>query len=484
MTYSLLSAWSYYYHIPMQRKFQAERAIFLQEVNIELMENTPMPRAILRLAIPTVFSTIISMVYNITDTYFIGLLDDPVQLGAISLAFPVFTFLQAIGNMFGLGAPSYISRSLGAKKYEEVRRTSAVSIYITVALTVVLTALILVFMEPILRLIGTSSDTVGPTREYLRLIVSFAVVLILQVILPALLRAEGKAKEAMIGMVIGTVLNIVLDPIMILALNMGAAGAAWATIIGNFCAVVFYIFIYLRGNTMLSIKPADFKPNMRIFSEVLKIGLPSTIAQTISSIAVILFNNVAAGYGDQVITAYGVAVKMIMMEFMITFGYVQGYVPLAGYNYGSGNIKRLFSGLKFTMLTGTLICLLFLIPFTILAPVYIGAFTTDQEIISIGTQFLHAQAWAVPLIAIQTSLMSTFQATGQAVRAMAINLGRQCLFYLPFLYISNYLWGLSGIFYAQMASDLATTALAVLLGIPYLRQLLRQSKPMETDTFI
>lgn len=444
--------------------------------NIELMENTPMPKAILRLAIPTVFSTVISIVYNLTDTYFIGLLDDPVQLGAISLAFPVFTFLQAIGNMFGLGAPSYISRCLGARKYEEVRKTSAVSVYVTAILTVVLTLLVSFFMEPILRLIGTSDDTVGPTRDYLRLIVGFSIVLILQIILPALLRAEGKAKEAMIGMVIGTVLNIVLDPVLILLLDMGVAGAAWATIIGNFCAVFFYIIVYLRGNTTLSIRPADFKPSMRIFKEVLKIGLPSTIAQTISSVAVILFNNVAAGYGDQVITAYGVAVKMITMEFMIVFGYVQGYVPLAGYNYGSGDIRRLLSGLKFTMLTGTIICLLFLIPFTVLAPAYIGAFTTNREIIDIGTQFLHAQAWAVPIIAIQTSLMSTFQATGQAVRAMVINLGRQCLFYLPFLYVSNRLWGMSGILYAQMASDLATTVLAILFGVPFLKKLLRQSK--------
>lgn len=448
----------------------------MQKSNLEFVENTPISKAVLRLAIPTVFSTIISIVYNLTDTYFIGLLDDPVQLGAISLAFPVFTFLQALGNMFGLGAPSYISRCLGAKKYEEVRRTSAVSVYITIAVTLFLTLLISIFMEPILRLIGTSSDTVEPTREYLRLIVGFAVILILQIILPALLRAEGKAKEAMIGMVIGTILNIILDPIMILVLHMGVSGAAWATIIGNFCAVVFYIFIYLRSNTVLSIYPADFKPSMRIFKEVLKIGLPSTIAQSISSVTLILFNNLAAGYGDQVVSAYGVAIKMITMEFMIVFGYVQGYVPLAGYCYGAGNIKRLLNGLKFTMITGTVICVLFLIPFTLLAPVYMGAFTTNQEIIRIGIQFLHAQAWAVPFMAIQTSVMSTFQATGQAVRAMMINLGRQCLFYIPFLYISNHLWGMSGILHTQMASDLATTTLAVLLGIPFLKKLLRQNK--------
>lgn len=444
----------------------------MRDSNIEVMEKMPIPSAILRLAIPTVFSTIISIIYNLTDTYFIGLLDDPIQLGAISLAFPVFTFLQAVGNMFGLGAPSYISRCLGAKKYDEVRKTSAVSIYVTVIITFVLTLLILIFMEPILSLIGTSSDTVSPTKNYLHIIVGFAVILILQIILPALLRAEGKAKEAMIGMVIGTVVNIVLDPVMILALHMGVAGAAWATVIGNFCAVVFYVVVYLKGNTSLSIQPKDFKPSLQIFKEVIKIGLPSTIAQTLSSIMLILFNNLAVGYGDQVISAYGVAVKMITMEFMIIFGYVQGYVPLAGYNFGAGNVKRMINGLKFTIVTGTGICLLFLIPFTVLAPTYMGAFTTNREIIEIGTLFLHAQAWAVLIMAIQTSLMSTFQATGQAMRALVINLGRQCLFYLPFLYLFNHLWGMNGLLHVQMASDLATTIVAVLIGYPFFKKLL------------
>lgn len=444
----------------------------MRDSNIEVMEKMPIPSAILRLAIPTVFSTIISIIYNLTDTYFIGLLDDPIQLGAISLAFPVFTFLQAVGNMFGLGAPSYISRCLGAKKYDEVRKTSAVSIYVTVIITFVLTLLILIFMEPILSLIGTSSDTVSPTKNYLHIIVGFAVILILQIILPALLRAEGKAKEAMIGMIIGTVVNIVLDPVMILALHMGVAGAAWATVIGNFCAVVFYVVVYLKGNTSLSIQPKDFKPSLQIFKEVIKIGLPSTIAQTLSSIMLILFNNLAVGYGDQVISAYGVAVKMITMEFMIIFGYVQGYVPLAGYNFGAGNVKRMINGLKFTIVTGTGICLLFLIPFTVLAPTYMGAFTTNREIIEIGTLFLHAQAWAVPIMAIQTSLMSTFQATGQAMRALVINLGRQCLFYLPFLYLFNHLWGMNGLLHVQMASDLATTIVAVLIGYPFFKKLL------------
>lgn len=447
-----------------------------EDGNLRLMASAPVPKVILTLAVPTVLSTLISLLYNLTDTYFIGLLDDPVQLGAISLAFPVFMVMQAVGNMVGLGAPSYISRCLGAGRYDEVRKISAVSVYVSVGMTLGLTVLLLALMEPILGLIGTSGDTIGPTREYLRIVVIFSVVLVLQVILPALLRAEGRIKQAVTGMIIGTVGNIILDPVMILGLGLGVAGAAWATIIGNVLAVIYYLTVYLRGNTMLSIFPRDFKPSVQIFKEVLKIGLPSSISQMMGSVTLILFNNQAAAYEDNVITAYGVAVKMITMEFMIVHGYVSGYIPFAGYNYGAQNYKRMLSGLRFTMMTGTLICFAFLIPFTILAPAYMGLFSSVDEIIQIGANFLRAQAWAVPFMAVQTSMISTFQATGQGLRALIVNLGRQMLFYVPFLFLFNHLWGLTGLLHVQMASDLATTLAGVLIGAPMLYKLYQEER--------
>lgn len=167
-----------------------------------------------------------ALLYNLTDTYFIGLLDDPVQLGAISLAFPVFMVIQAIGNMFGIGAPAYISRCLGAGNFDEARKTSTVSVYVSTIMTLAITVLVFIFIQPIIHLLGTSLDTVKPTEDYLKIIVGFSVFLTLQGVLPALLRAEGMVKEAVIGMVIGTILNIILDPIFILILGYGVAGAA------------------------------------------------------------------------------------------------------------------------------------------------------------------------------------------------------------------------------------------------------------------
>ncbi|MCI8646312.1 MAG: MATE family efflux transporter [Firmicutes bacterium] len=443
--------------------------------NVELMVNTPVPKAILRLAIPTVLSMIVSLIYNLTDTYFIGLLDDPVQLGAVSLAFPVFMVIQAVGNIFGNGAPAYISRCLGEGREEESRRTSAVSIYASVFVTLIMTAVCLLFMEPILHILGASEATADPTRAYLRIIVGFSFVMTLQIILPALLRSEGQVKQAVVGMVIGTALNIILDPIFILVLHQGAAGAAWATIIGNLFGVVYYLILFFKEKTALSIKLKDFKPSRQIFREVLKIGLPNSISQIIMSFSNIILNNLAVGYGDYVISAYGVAGKLISMVFMITVGYVSGYMPFAGYNYGAKKMKRMLSALKFTIFSGTVLCLILLIPFLWFAPAFVKAFTSDTQIIEVGVAFLRAYAWVVPFMALQMAMMCTFQATGSAVCAMMVNLGRQCLFTIPFLYLFHHLWGLTGLMYAQTGADMCTTLLGVLIGIPLLRRLHRMA---------
>lgn len=454
----------------------------MQGTNIELLERSPVPQAILKLSIPTVLSNIVSLLYNLTDTYFIGLLDDPVQLGAISLAFPVFMLIQAIGNVFGNGAPSYISRCLGAKRYDEVKRTSAVSVYVSSAATIVIGIAIFAFMDPILHLLGTSEANIGPTRAYLQVIVAFAVVIILQVILSSMLRAVGKVKEAVIGIIIGTVLNIILDPVFILVFHQGVAGAAIATIIGNFVGVVYYIVVYIKGDIPLSIQLKDCRPSVRIFSEVLKIGLPNSVSVIIMSCSNIILNNLASDFGDHVVSAYGVSGKLIQMVFMIVVGYVTGYMPFAGYNYGAGNFKRMLSALKFTMLSGTGICLVLLVPFVWLSPNFVGAFTTDAQIIDVGVRFLRAQAWAVPIMAVQSTMMVTFQATGQAIRAMTVNMGRQLLYNIPFLFLFSRLWGLNGLLHAQMAADYCTVITAVLIGIPLLCSLHQKSK-QQTDNF-
>lgn len=325
----------------------------MEDKNLELLEQASVPKAILKLSLPTVLSTVVSLLYNLTDTYFIRLLDDPVQLGAISLAFPVFLVIQAIGNVFGNGAPSYISRCLGARRMEEVKRAGCVSVYIAVLATLGMTLLYFCFQQPVLRLLGTSPDTIGPTGEYLGIVVGFSAVMTMQVILSALLRAESRIKEAAAGVIIGTVLNVVFDPVFIFVFRLGVAGAAWATIIGNACAAGYYLIVYQKRGTALSLAPQDFRPSRRILGEVLKIGLPASAAQILMSFCTVLVNNLAAGYGDYVISAYGVAGKLSNMVYMLVLGYVSGYMPFAGYHYGAGNWERMLEAFRFTWITAT-----------------------------------------------------------------------------------------------------------------------------------
>lgn len=453
----------------------------MQETNLEVMEKMPVPKAIFTLAIPALITTVISLIYNLTDTYFIGMLNDSAQLGAISLAYPVFMILQSVGNIFGMGAPSYISRCLGAKKYEEVKQTSTVSAYCAVAITLVLMVAYFIFSTPILSILGTSANNEVPTREYLNVIIGFGFVMTLQVALPAFLRAEGRVKEASIGAAIGIILNMVLDPVFILLLGQGVAGAAWATIIGNTGAVVYYLFVYFKTKTSLSLLPSHFKPSKKILSEVLKIGLPSAASSILMSVASILMQHTAAGYGDHVVPAYGVANKMIGMVFMLVLGYVSGYQPFAGYNYGAKNYRRLLSALKFTVITATCACIVFLIPFTFFARAFMGAFSKEEEIIEVGVRFLYAYAWCVPFLGIQLSLMCTFQGTGSAVKALIINMGRQLVIHIPLIVVFDKMWQLDGLVYTAPVTDIFTVILAILLAIPLLGRLRREAAKQEQE---
>lgn len=448
----------------------------MQDKNLELMEKAPVRKAILTLALPTIFSSIATLLYNLADTYFIGLLDDVYQLGAVSLAYPVFIIMQAIGSIFGIGVAPYISRCLGAQKYDEVKKTSSVTLYTSVFATFGLTAIYFLLRTPILSILGTSVHTFELTKQYLNIVVAFAFTMTLQTVLGSLLRAEGKANHAVIEMVLGTVVNIILDPIFILKFNMGVVGAAIATIIGIAMADIYCLVILLKGKTTISLSFRDFKPAKRIYKEVFKIGVPACAGQLLMSVTNAAFNNLAAGYGDYVISAYGVAGKMIYIAIIVVNSYTGGYMPFAGYNLGANRIDRVTAAFKFTLITSTILSLVLLIPFVGVAHPFMAAFTSDQATIDVGVMILTTWAYCLPVLGVQFTMMSTLQVFGQATRAMIVNIGRQSVFYFPFLYLLNKLFGLTGLFVTNPVSDIITTIVAVLLVISPLRKLMQAAK--------
>jgi putative MATE family efflux protein len=438
---------------------------------ILLMESTPVPISILRLAIPMMLSSVAQMVYNMTDTFFIGQTGDPNMVAGISLSMPLFMFSQGIGNVFGIGAASYISRMLGAKKMDEARHTSAVSFYVTIGIGVIITIIIGFVKTPLLHIIGTSDVTFAYADDYFSIIAIFLAFATVNITLNSQIRAEGASTAAMVSMLIGIILNIILDPIFILYFNWGVKGAAWATVIGIIVSVMYYLFYYARGKSHLSIHIRDFKPNTKMLGEIFKIGIPAAISNFVFTLAAAITNVTAASYGDFVVAGSGISMRVTMLAFMLIMNLAMGYMPFAGFNYGAGNLKRLTGGLKVTFIYTTSLAVFFTVIFFFFGKNLMTLFIRDTATIDAGSRIMKAFLVGLPVLGIQMTIMVTFQALGKPIYAAVVNLGRQFLIYLPLLFLLNSFFGFSGFIYTQPISDILTTVVAVLLSASLFKKL-------------
>jgi putative MATE family efflux protein len=442
-----------------------------KQSRIELLETAPVAKSIIKLALPMMLSMLAQMIYNLTDTFFIGQTGNPNMVAGISLAMPLFMISQGVGNIFSIGASSYISRLLGAKRGGDAKKTSAVSFYTTLVIGLVITLLLVLFKAPILRIIGTSDVTFVYANSYFSIIAVLIVFPVVSIALSGQIRSEGATTQAMQGMLIGIVINIILDPIFILGFKRGVAGAAWATNIGTMASVIYYTIHLLSKNTMLSISIKDFKPSRIIYFEVLKIGVPSALTNIAMTFAMVISNIIIAGYGDFAIAGSGVNMRVVSMSFMLILALAMGYQPFAGYNYGAKNYKRLREGLKITLIYTTALSLFFLAVFLLFGEALIRLFINDAQTVTAGTKMLHAFVWGLPFMGLQITVMVTFQATGKALMSTIINLGRQFLFYLPLLFILNHYFHFEGFMYAQPAADILTSVIAIILSIDMLKKL-------------
>ena len=446
----------------------------MDKSKLKLMDSAPVRSAILRLALPTMLAMAVQIIYNMTDTFFIGRTGDYNLVAAISLITPLFIAIQAIGNIFGIGGASYISRKLGEGDFGEAKHATAVAAYSSLGIGIVLTAVLLMLHDPLLVWIGTSAKTFGPASEYFSIIASFSTMLILTVSLSGLVRSEGATGKAMIGIFIGVGVNIVLDPVFILVLDMGIAGAAWATVIGNGLGMLYYVLHFVAGKTLLSVAPRDFRPSWRIYGQTFMIGIPAALSMVVMTVSMMLSNKMAASYGDYVVAGNGIQMRVTSMCIMLLIGMAQGLQPFAGYNFGAKNFKRLTEGLKTTMIYSTALALACTALFYFFGKGIISVvsgFLDDESTLDAGNQILQAIKWGLPTVGIQMSIMVTFQATGKAIRALLITLGRQCIIFIPLLYLLNNLFGFSGYIYAQPVADFIALVFSLLLGFSFIRKL-------------
>lgn len=431
--------------------------------NRELFEEAPVPKAVALMAVPTMISMLVVVIYNMADTFFIGQTGDPLQVAAVSLATPVFMIYMALGNLFGIGGSSAISRALGEKRMDRARNLSSFCCYGSLGLGVIVAVLFIAGMDLILKLIGASANTIEYARQYLTYISFGGPFIIFATAFGNILRGEGAARESMIGNLIGTVVNIVLDPVMILGLGWGVTGAAIATVIGNIAASAFYLVYFLRKKSSLSIKLKDFKMGERIASGVASIGIPASLNNILMSFANIILNLALVGYGDTPVAAMGVAMKSNMLVVLLQIGLCAGIQPLIGYNYGSRNKKRLMQVFRFTgicaVIMGTALTVIMMIARRTLIQVFIN----DPEVIAYGIQMVIALQLSGPFIGILFLCINTIQGMGKALPSLVLTVCRQGLIFIPLVFVLNRMFGLDGVIYAQPAADYLSIVLGVII---------------------
>lgn len=417
----------------------------------ELFETMPVPRAVAALAIPTIISQVVTMIYNLADTFFVGQIGNPYMVAAVSLVSPWFNLLTALGNLFGLGGGSLISRMLGRNNHGDIKNVSAFSVWGGGVVTIVFSLLTFLFREPLLSFLGASPDTYDYAESYLLWVVVLGgLPTMLSLTLGHLLRSEGHARQASIGMMFGGILNVVLDPVLIFGFHLDVAGAAVATAFSNLASVLFFVLMYVRlGNhTAVSLSPKHF--TLRFLRPVFSVGLASALATTLGNASNMVIIKLSAGYGDIPVAAYGIVKRIDQFPLNVSMGLCQGFMPLVGYNYASGNYKRMRSVSFFSWKTALIMSACFVACFAVFAPQIMHLFIPEQQTSTLGAGFLRIACLAVPLTSVNFLISYTLQAMGKGTQSAVLTFSRQGLLNIPLLILMNMTVGLYGMIWTQL----------------------------------
>lgn len=437
-----------------------------------LFSDVPISEAVTKMALPCVISSLILIIYNMADTFFVGQTQNAFQVAAVSLTNPVFVLFIAAANLLGIGGSAMISILLGQNKKEKVKSVSSFCCYASIIIGILSCLLILIFMNPLLKLLGSSPDTYQFSKDYLFYIALGGPFILFSNAFGHIVRGEGASNISMIGGLIGTIVNIILDPIFILTLNMGTAGAAIATVIGNIAGCLYYLWYFNKGESSLSLNPCYLAGEKKIMFQTTNIGIPSGINSALMSVSTILFNNVVVSYGDTPLAAMGIVTKIYLLIVFIHMGISNGVQPLLGYNYGCGNHKRFFSILKFsalcTVVLGTIlsgVCIVFRYPI-------IRLFIDNTSVINYGAKMLMATSLAGPVLGILLLCITSIQALNNPFSSTMLSVCRQGIFFIPLLYALNFLFGLTGVIYTQTVTDYLT----VIISVFFLKSSLKKMK--------
>ena len=425
----------------------------------ELFEKAPVWTAIFSLTIPMIISSLVAMIYNLSDTFFVGVLNDSVQNAAITLTAPAMTLFYGITNLFGIGASSLMSRSMGQKDMETVKRASATGLYLGLIGAMLLSAITILFNTPTLRVLGTDDITYHATRDYLFWTVCLGSVPgIMSIMFSYLLRAEGRSLQASIGQMSGCILNIILDPFFILpfGLNLGAAGAGLATFIANCVACTYFLILILKegDKTYVCLDPHYITLKRKVLSNIFIVGIPGVFQNILNVLSMTILNNIVAEYGADVVASVGIANKINQLPIQIVFGFTQGVMPLIGYNFAAKNFRRMKESIRKTYMVtlSALFCILIL--FNVAGQPIIRIFMDNDEIVRTGAWFLSGFGISLPFMCVDFMVVGISQAFGMGKPALMFSFLRKLFLEIPFILLLNTLAGVMGIAYAQCATEI------------------------------
>lgn len=435
------------------------------------------PKAVMALVVPTVISQIIMVIYNLADTYFVGQTNNASMVAALSVTMPVFVIMAAVANLFGIGGVSLISRSIGEGKYEKARHTFAFVFWGSIIAAFLYALFIWLFHRPIIELVGGTEDTFEYIRQYMMwTMVIGAIPTILNNVFGHLIRSVGASRQASIGMSLGGLLNLVLDPLfmfVILPKGNEVVGAAIATMLSNVVATAYFFIFVLRNQKkfpIFSLSPRDISVKDGIASEVMAIGLPAALGTLLAMISNIFGNVLVVGYGTAAVAGMGIAKRIGMISFNITMGLTQGVLPLLGFSYAAKNFKRMNDAIKFTAALSLIFSIVCLIGFQLFSTQLVTLFIKDSATVAFGDGFLKILSIAIPLSALCYLITAIFQATGQKMYSFVITILRKGIVDIPLMFLLRELYLSNGVMAATPVADTIVTVLAIVLLVRFLNR--------------
>ncbi|MBS5266904.1 MATE family efflux transporter [Blautia marasmi] len=438
---------------------------------MELLGSAPVWRALLAMGLPTMIGMMINALYNLVDAYFVGGLGTS-QMGAISVAFPIGQVVVGLGLLFGNGSASYISRLLGRGDRKTADQAASTALYSSIAVGALLILCTVVFLHPLLKMLGATESILPYAEEYTRIYVVFSIFNVFNVTMNNLVTSEGAAKTTMFTLLAGAVLNIVLDPVFIYVLDFGVAGAAAATAISQIVSSLVYLGYILRKKSIFSFRIRACCFSKEIMSEILKIGIPTMVFQLLTSLSISLINFQAKEYGDSVIAGMGPVTRIISVGSLMVFGFMKGFQPIAGYSYGAKKYERLHEAIRLSIIWSTVFCVIYGVLASLFSANIISQFTKgDLEMVRIGARALSANGLSFLLFGFYTVYSSLFLALGKGKEGFILGACRQGICFVPFILLLPLFAGVSGILYAQPAADVISAVITVFMAIRLHREL-------------